>query len=219
MYNNLINLINFFLFKIEGGCGYGEYGRTINDGNVAVVTSSKLYKGGASCGACYNVKCKEAVCDDGGVVVMVTDYGASDGETDFILSTHAFNKMALPNYEKDLRDYGKVEIEYQRVACKFPRKTLTVKVVEHSRFPSYLAFEFLYQSGDADITAVELFEVIFFFTCIVFCFQFSVSISFDINFFFPFGIFFCVMWNKTVSLFILQKIVPLTTENPVAKTQ
>ncbi|KNA15527.1 hypothetical protein SOVF_097500 [Spinacia oleracea] len=142
----------------KGGCGYGEYGRTINDGNAAVVTSSKLYKGGASCGACYNVKCKEAVCDDGGVVVMVTDYGASDGETDFILSTHAFNKMALPNYEKDLRDYGKVEIEYQRVACKFPRKTLTVKVVEHSRFPSYLAFEFLYQSGDADITAVELFE-------------------------------------------------------------
>uniref|UniRef100_A0A803L5M1 Expansin-like B1 n=1 Tax=Chenopodium quinoa TaxID=63459 RepID=A0A803L5M1_CHEQI len=110
-----------------GGCGYGEYGRIINNGDVAVVTSSKLYKGGASCGACYKVKCKEAVCNEDGVVVMVTDYGVSDGETDFILSSNAFNKMAMPNYEKELRDDGRVPIEYQRVACQFPGKSLTLK--------------------------------------------------------------------------------------------
>ncbi|XP_021768044.1 expansin-like B1 [Chenopodium quinoa] len=142
----------------RGGCGYGEYGRIINNGDVAVVTSSKLYKGGASCGACYKVKCKEAVCNEDGVVVMVTDYGVSDGETDFILSSNAFNKMAMPNYEKELRDDGRVPIEYQRVACQFPGKSLTLKVAEHSRFPSYLSFLFLYQAGDADITAVEMFE-------------------------------------------------------------
>lgn len=142
----------------KGGCGYGEYGRTINDGDVAVVTSSKLYKGGASCGACYKVRCMEAACSAEGVVVMVTDHGVSDGETDFILSTHAFNKMAMSTHEKDLRDYGTVHIEYQRVACQYPGKTLTLKVVEHSHWPSYLALQFLYQGGDADITAVELFE-------------------------------------------------------------
>ncbi|XP_010677135.2 expansin-like B1 [Beta vulgaris subsp. vulgaris] len=142
----------------KGGCAYGEYGRTINDGDVALVTSSKLYKGGASCGACYKVRCKEAECAAEGVVVVVTDYGVSDGDTDLILSTHAFNKMAMPKYEKELRDYGKVNIEYQRVACQYPGKTLTIKVLDHSHFHSYLALQFLYLAGNADITAVELFE-------------------------------------------------------------
>lgn len=47
--------LDFVPEKLEGGCAYGEYGRTINDGDVALVASSKLYKGGASCGACYKV--------------------------------------------------------------------------------------------------------------------------------------------------------------------
>ncbi|KAL2903053.1 Expansin-like B1 [Bienertia sinuspersici] len=119
----------------RGGCGYGEYGRTVNEGDVAVVTSSKLYKSGASC-----------------------DYGVSDGETDFILSTHAYNKLAMPGLEKELKDYGRVHIEYQRVGCKYPGKTLTLKVMEHSHYHSYLALQFLYKAGDADITAVELFQ-------------------------------------------------------------
>ncbi|CAO2819439.1 unnamed protein product [Amaranthus hypochondriacus] len=142
----------------KGGCGYGEYGRTINDGDVAVVAATKLFKGGASCGACYKVKCKELECNGEGVVVVVTDYGVSDGETDFILSTHAFNKMGTEGAEKKLRDYGKVQIEYQRTSCQYPGKTLTLQVVEHSHYPSYLAFQFLYLAGNADITAVELFE-------------------------------------------------------------
>ena len=48
-------MIIIYVWKLEGGCGYGEYGRTINDGDVAVVAATKLFKGGASCGACYKV--------------------------------------------------------------------------------------------------------------------------------------------------------------------
>ena len=36
-----------------GACGYGEYGRTVNDGSVAGV--SGLWKNGSGCGACYQV--------------------------------------------------------------------------------------------------------------------------------------------------------------------
>lgn len=37
-----------------GACGYGEFGRDINDGEVSGV-SSRLWKSGAGCGACYQV--------------------------------------------------------------------------------------------------------------------------------------------------------------------
>jgi len=36
-----------------GACGFGEYGRTVNDGSVAGV--SRLWRNGSGCGACYQV--------------------------------------------------------------------------------------------------------------------------------------------------------------------
>lgn len=36
-----------------GACGYGEYGRTVNNGEVT--GASKLYRNGTGCGACYQV--------------------------------------------------------------------------------------------------------------------------------------------------------------------
>lgn len=40
-------------YVIAGACGFGEYGRTVNDGSVAGV--SRLWKNGSGCGACYQV--------------------------------------------------------------------------------------------------------------------------------------------------------------------
>lgn len=39
--------------NLGGACGYGEYGRSANDANVA--GASRLYKNGTGCGACYQV--------------------------------------------------------------------------------------------------------------------------------------------------------------------
>ena len=36
-----------------GACGFGEYGKTVNDANVAGV--SRLWNNGTACGACYEV--------------------------------------------------------------------------------------------------------------------------------------------------------------------
>lgn len=43
-----------FSMSSDGACGYGEYGRTTNDGQVCAV-STRLFKNGAGCGACYQV--------------------------------------------------------------------------------------------------------------------------------------------------------------------
>ena len=43
----------FYDVELAGACGFGDYGRTVNDGSVSGV--SRLYKNGTGCGACYQV--------------------------------------------------------------------------------------------------------------------------------------------------------------------
>ncbi len=139
-----------------GACGFGEYGRNVNGGQVGAV--SGLYRYGTGCGACYQVKCKiPNLCTEDGMRVVVTDHGGG-GNTDFILSPQGFSKLALPNMAKDLFAYGVVGIEYRRVPCQYPNSNLLFKVHEHSQFPHYLALVMLYQAGLSDITAVEIWQ-------------------------------------------------------------
>lgn len=42
------------LDHVAGACGYGEYGRTVYDGQVAAV--ARLYRNGTGCGGCYQVQ-------------------------------------------------------------------------------------------------------------------------------------------------------------------
>ncbi|GFZ01096.1 expansin-like B1 [Actinidia rufa] len=128
-----------------GACGYGDYGRTVNDGSVSGV--SRLYKNGTGCGACYQVRCKiPQLCIEDGVGVVVTDYGEGD-KTEFVLSTRAFSRLARPNAALELFAYGVVDVEFRGIPCKYPGYNLMVKVHEHSRFPEYLAVVLLYQAG------------------------------------------------------------------------
>ncbi|CBI29574.3 unnamed protein product, partial [Vitis vinifera] len=83
-----------------GACGFGEYGRSVNGGNVGAV--SRLYRNGTGCGACYQVRCKVPnLCADNGMKVVVTDHGEGD-YTDFILSPRGFSMLARPNMAADL---------------------------------------------------------------------------------------------------------------------
>ncbi|XP_065856887.1 expansin-like B1 [Euphorbia lathyris] len=137
-----------------GACGFGEYGRTVNDANVAGV--SKLYKNGTGCGACYQVRCKVAqLCSDDGVNVVVTDYGEGD-RTDFILSTRAYARLARANAVAELFAYGVVDMEFRRIPCRFSGYNLMFKVHEHSRFPEYLAIVILYQNGLNDVLDLQI---------------------------------------------------------------
>ncbi|KAK4423013.1 Expansin-like B1 [Sesamum alatum] len=138
-----------------GACGFGEYGRTVNNGEVSGV--SRLYRNGTGCGACYQVRCKIPThCSDEGTKVVVTDYGEGDN-TDFILSLRAYANLARPNMAAELFAYGVVDVEYRRIPCGYSYN-LMFKVHEHSKFPNYLAIVPIYQAGIYDITAVELWQ-------------------------------------------------------------
>ncbi|KAG9451691.1 hypothetical protein H6P81_004595 [Aristolochia fimbriata] len=140
----------------RGACGYGEFGRDLNGGEVGAV--AKLYRNGAGCGGCYQVRCTNPeLCDQDGLKIVVTDYGEGD-RTDFILSPRAYNKLAAPKASEVLFAFGVVDVEYRRIPCQYPGYNLVFKVHEHSKYPDYLAIIILYQAGQKDITALELWQ-------------------------------------------------------------
>lgn len=53
MDNNQSMTILQICWSLDGACGFGEFGRTVNDGSVSGV--SRLYRNGTGCGACYQV--------------------------------------------------------------------------------------------------------------------------------------------------------------------
>ncbi|GER35440.1 expansin-like protein [Striga asiatica] len=139
----------------RGACGFGEYGRTVNNGLVSGV--SRLYRNGSGCGACYQVRCKiPSACTEDGIKIVVTDYGEGH-DTDFILTARAYASLASsPDAAAHLLDYGVVDVEYRRVPCQFGSSNLLLKVHEHSSYPSYLAVVPLYQGGAYDVTGAQV---------------------------------------------------------------
>ncbi|XP_061343913.1 expansin-like B1 [Gastrolobium bilobum] len=142
----------------RGACGFGYYGKTVNDGRVAGV--SGLWKNGAGCGACYRVRCKiPQYCDEYGAYVVVTDYGEGD-RTDFIMSPRGYSSLGRnDDASAELSKYGVVDVEYKRVPCKYGgNNNVLLKVHESSKNPYYLAILVLYVGGTYDVTAMELWQ-------------------------------------------------------------
>lgn len=89
---------------------------------------------------------------------MVTDYGEGDN-TDFILSTRAYTRLARPNMASELLAYGVVNVEYRRISCRYAGYNILFKIHEYSRYPDYLAIVIMYQGGQNDIVALEIWKV------------------------------------------------------------
>ncbi|AQL09461.1 Expansin-like A2 [Zea mays] len=96
-----------------GSCGYGTEAASFSAGLLAAAGPA-LYRGGAGCGACFQVRCKDRkLCGAAGARVVVTDRARTNG-TDLVLSSTAFAAMARPGMARRLAGLRAVDIEYKR---------------------------------------------------------------------------------------------------------
>ncbi|GLJ12222.1 hypothetical protein SUGI_0186820 [Cryptomeria japonica] len=138
-----------------GACGYESFASTVNNGDVAAA-SAKIYREGVGCGGCYQIRCTDPeICSESGIKVVVSDF-TQDNQTDFVLPSRTFSKMAQPTKSSKLLKMGIVDIEYKRIPCEYPGQNMTVKIDKISNYPYFLAVQFLYQGGQTDIVLVDV---------------------------------------------------------------
>ncbi|KAL2477982.1 putative expansin-B2 [Forsythia ovata] len=141
-----------------GACGYQDaVGKPPFSSRITAAASS-LYKSGGSCGACYQVKCKEnTACSGNPVTVVITDEcpGCDSESVLFDLSGTSIGDMATSGKADQLRNAGRLQIQYKRVECNYPGVELTFRVDTGSN-ANYFAAVIEYEDGDGDVAGVEL---------------------------------------------------------------
>ncbi|XP_010690269.2 expansin-like A2 [Beta vulgaris subsp. vulgaris] len=142
----------------SGACGYGSLALNFSGGFIAAGVSS-LYKNGAGCGACFQIRCKNnGVCSKSGTKVILTDLNTNN-KNDFVLSYRAFKAMAKAGKDQDVLKLGIADVEYKRIPCDFKGQNLAVRVEESSNNSGYLAIKVLYQGGQTEIVAMDVAQV------------------------------------------------------------
>ncbi|VAI81663.1 unnamed protein product [Triticum turgidum subsp. durum] len=148
-------------------CGYGGPAAAetaVDEGFHIAAVSAGFFRGGRTCGACYQLRCRgRSACAKDGVKVVVVGEVPDTNKTAagrFLLTKDAFAAMATPDRGAELADAA-LDVDFRRIPCVYKSKNLAVKVEEtSSRDQGYLALRFLYQGGQTDIAAVEVAQAV-----------------------------------------------------------
>ncbi|CAI9765170.1 unnamed protein product [Fraxinus pennsylvanica] len=141
-----------------GACGYGDSVGKPTFSSLITAAAASLLKSGRSCGACYQVKCSEnTACSGNPVTVVITDEcpGCDPEPVLFDLSGTSFGAMALAGKADQLRNAGRLQIQYRRVDCNYPGVLLSF-LVDTGSSDYYFATVIANVNGDGELAGVEL---------------------------------------------------------------
>ncbi|KAJ3681855.1 hypothetical protein LUZ60_014428 [Juncus effusus] len=144
-----------------GGCGF----KNVNLPPFQAMTSCgnhNLFKGGKGCGSCYYVKCTgHPACSGRPSHITITDLCDGgvciDAPFHFDMSGIAFGSMAFPGRSDELRHAGRLAVQFTRVPCEYPGRTISFHVEEGSN-PNYFAVLIEYEDGEGDLNQVDFME-------------------------------------------------------------
>ncbi|XP_047309550.1 expansin-B15-like [Impatiens glandulifera] len=138
-----------------GACGFCDAVESIY-GKYITAVGNGLYKGGKGCGACYEVKClSHSACSGNSINVVVSDQCPGCDPYQFDLSGTSFGALASNGSSNQLRGAGRIQIEYQKVPCKYNGETIKF-VVDNGSNPYYIAVNIMEVGGDGDLENVEI---------------------------------------------------------------
>ncbi|XBJ03843.1 hypothetical protein VPH35_022896 [Triticum aestivum] len=144
-----------------GACGYKSDVGQDPFSSLIAAGGVGIFKNGKGCGSCYQVRCKEnPECSGKHVTVVITDQcpdAQCQKRPHFDMSGTAFGAMAKPGMADKLRNAGVLNIEFERVPCKYHGKKISFKM-DSGANPFYLAMLVEYEAGDGDLNSVEVME-------------------------------------------------------------
>ncbi|XP_074325268.1 expansin-B18-like [Apium graveolens] len=141
-----------------GACGFDTDVAEPPYSSMIAAGNANIFLSGHGCGSCYEIHCSAPECSGQPIVVTITDEcpGACNNVPfHFDLSGHAFGAMAQPGKENDLRELGKLDIQFQRVPCNYKDAKITFKIDKNCN-PYYFATAVEHINGDGDIGCMQL---------------------------------------------------------------
>ncbi|KAL9228844.1 hypothetical protein vseg_004380 [Gypsophila vaccaria] len=138
-----------------GACGYLDTVERPPFSKMISAGGPSIYQSGQGCGVCYQVKCSgNGACSGRPVTVTITDECPGCPAVHFDLSGTAFGALAKPGLNNQLRNAGRIQVQYRMIRCDYGATKVAVRVDPGSN-PYYFAAAIEYEDGTG-LSRVEL---------------------------------------------------------------
>ncbi|KAK1409682.1 hypothetical protein QVD17_36211 [Tagetes erecta] len=142
-----------------GACGWSNDVQSPPFSAMIAAGNANIYLQGKGCGNCYQILCTRVpYCSMNPITVTITDEcpGACNNVPfAFDLSGTAFGAMSSPGQAENLRNFGRVDVQYRRVPCNYGNTTIAFKIDPMAN-PYWFAIAVKFCGGDGGLRSIEV---------------------------------------------------------------